>query len=318
MKRILVTGGGGFLGQNIKKQFEYQKSIQQIKHPHFDVVFPNSEEMDILDYTEFDRFVFDYKPDTILHMAALAAGLKGNMKRPADFITLNTQMGLNIFEVARARGIKFVHTLGSVCAYGDETEVPFKEEDLFNHMPQSTNSYYGQSKRTLFMLGLSYREQYGIGGSHLIPVNLMGPFDHFDLENSHVVPALINKFVNAKENNSPFVNCWGTGMATREFLYSEDAAEIIVKAVLNDFNDPRCVNLGTGQDISIKDLSDLIASLINYTGEIIFTGEVGDGQKKRMLDVSRAESLLGWRAKTDLKTGLIKTIEWYKTNKGKS
>lgn len=315
MKRILVTGGNGFLGKNVKIQFEKQKLIQQIKHPHFDVVFPTSEDCDVLDYTEFDKFVFDYKPDTIVHMAARCGGILANKNSPADFIVDNTQMGLNVFKIAKIRNVKFVHTLGTVCAYPLNCPTPFNENDLWNGFPENSNAPYGQAKRTLLMLGKTYREQYKIGGSHLIPVNMFGSHDHFDLINSHVIPALINKFTNAKENNLSEVHCWGTGEATREFLYAEDCAEAIVKVALNDFDTDLPVNLGTGSDVSIKDLSELIGTLVGYEGKIVFTGEVSDGQPKRRLDVSRAKELLGWEARTDLKTGLIKTIEWYKNNK---
>ncbi len=315
MKRILVTGGNGFLGRNIQLEFIKQKSVQQLLHPHFEVCFPTSSECDILDYNEFDKFVFDYKPDTIVHMAARCGGILANKNSPADFLVDNTQMGLNVFNVAKNRNVKFVHTLGTVCAYPVNCPVPFKEDDLWNGPAESTNFPYGQAKRTLLMLGTTFREQYGVGGSHLIPVNMYGEHDHFDLVNSHVIPALINKFINAKKNNLPEVYCWGTGEATREFLYAADCAEAIVKAVLNDLDTPLPINLGTSSEISIYDLSHLIAELTEYTGKIVFTGEVSDGQPRRMLNVQRAHDILGWQAKTDLRIGLIKTIEWYKNNR---
>lgn len=318
MKRILVTGGNGFLGKNIQLEFSKQKSVQQLLHPHFDVIFPTSEDCDILEYDEFDKFVFDYRPDTILNMVAICGGILANKNKPADFLAKNTQMGLNVYEVARNRGVKFVHSLGSVCAYGlKPPHFPFIEDDLFCSFPEKTNSGYGQAKRTLLMLGTTYREQYSIGGSHLIPVNMYGEHDHFDLVNSHVVPALINKFINAKENNLPEVFCWGTGIATRELMYAADASEAIVKAVLNDLNTELPINLGTSSEISIHDLALLIAELTEYSGKIVFTGEVSDGQPRRMLNVDRARDILKWEAKTDLKTGLIKTIEWYKNNKNR-
>jgi GDP-L-fucose synthase len=203
-----------------------------------------------------------------------------------------------------------------VCAYPQYCPVPFKEDDLFNGFPEPTNAPYGQAKRTLLMLGQTYREQYGIGGAHLIPVNLYGPKDHFDLVNSHVIPALINKFT----SGSSVVKCWGTGEVTREFVYAADAAEAIVKAVILGLDVPLPINIGTGKDISIKDLAYLIAKLTGFKGKIEFTGEVSDGQPERRLDVNRAKILLGFEAKTDLTTGLKKTIEWYlkeKENGGK-
>ncbi|HVI42222.1 MAG TPA: NAD-dependent epimerase/dehydratase family protein, partial [Anaerovoracaceae bacterium] len=190
--------------------------------------------------------------------------------------------------------------------------VPFKEDNLWNGYPEETNAPYGQAKRTLLLLSQTYRTQYGIGGAHLIPVNMYGEHDHFDLVNSHVIPALINKFVDAQRNNKEYVECWGTGEATREFLYAGDAVEGIVKAVSMELDTELPINLGTGSDISIKDLAFLIGNLTGFTGQIIFNGQVSDGQPKRQLDVTRAKQMLGFEAKTALKDGLIKTIEWYK------
>jgi GDP-L-fucose synthase len=207
-----------------------------------------------------------------------------------------------------------VYTLGSVCSYPLNCPTPFKEDDIFNGYPESTNAPYGQAKRTLMMLGNTYREQYGIAGAHLIPVNLFGPHDHFDLVNSHVIPALINKFVNAVDKGLSTVRCWGTGLATREFFYAEDAAKAIVSAVYQSLDTELPINLGTGKEISIKELAHLIAKLVGFDGEVLFTGEVSDGQPKRRLDVSRAKEMLNFEADTNLLTGLVKTITWYQDN----
>ena len=308
MKRIVVTGAGknGFLGKHVKKAF-----ANHIESNSMDIKYVGSEYN--LTHREMTNQLFmDLKPDVVVHMAAVCGGILANKNRPADFLRDNTQMGLNIYEAARMFKCKTIYTLGSVCCYPLLCPVPFKEDDIFNGEPERTNFPYGQAKRTLLMLGQTYREQYGIGGAHLIPVNLHGPFDHFDLINSHVIPALINKFINAKENNLPSVPVWGSGdKITREFLFAGDCAEAIVKAVTMELDTPLPINIGTGKDISIKDLAYLIRQLTEYTGEIVFTGEVSDGQPKRRLDVSRAKEIIGFEAKTSLEEGLKKTIKWY-------
>lgn len=301
--KIFITGGNGFLGQNLLPLFN-----------NAEYYAPTSKQVDVLDFKRLSNSIKNYKPDVILHMSAVCAGLLGNKNRPADFIRDNTQMGLNIYEAARINNIKYVYSLGSICMYHLHCPTPFKEDDLWNGMPELTNSPYGQSKRTLLMLSQTYRQQYGIGGAFLMPVNMYGYFDHFDLINSHVVPALINKFCNAVKNNLPVVNCWGTGNATRELFFAEDCCDAIVMAIMQKLDTDLPINLGVGKDITIKNLASLIGELTGFKGEIIFTGEVGDGQPKRLLDVSRAKELLGFTAKTSLKDGLIKTIEWYKNN----
>ena len=318
-KTILVTGGFGFLGQHLQDTFEpYQN-----KHK---IVFLNRQDCDLERYDQVERILFSYSPDIVIHAAAVCGGIKANSKRPATFIKTNLEMGLNLFSavqhVNRFDRIGYdglptpkttrVYTLGSVCAYPKYCPVPFKEDDLWNGYPEETNAPYGMAKRMLLMMGQAYRQQYDLGGAHLIPVNLYGEYDHFDLENSHVIPALINKFTTAVARRYKKVKCWGTGTATREFLYAGDAAEAIVKAVLTDLNTDLPINLGTGVDISIKELALLIGKLTDFQGEIEFTGEVSDGQPKRCLDVSRAKDLLGWQAHTKLHDGLVKTISWYK------
>ncbi|MDP2685265.1 MAG: NAD-dependent epimerase/dehydratase family protein [bacterium] len=306
MKRIVVTGAGprGFLGYHVRKSFNLAKSDM------YNIVYTGSE-YNLIKQEDTNKLFIDLQPDILIHMAAQCGGILANKNTPADFLRDNTQMGLNVYEAARQFVCERVYTLGSVCAYGKYCTVPFKEDNLFVGYPEETNAPYGQAKRTLLMLGQTYREQYGIGGAHLIPVNMYGEKDHFDLVNSHVIPALINKFTSGDK----VVKCWGTGTATREFLYAGDAAEAIVQAVLIDLNTPLPINIGTGEDISIKDLSFLIAELVGFKGKIKFTNEVSDGQPERKLDVSRAKDMLGFVAKTDLRQGLIKTIKWYLDNR---
>ncbi len=304
--KILVTGGTGFLGKHV---------IPKLKDAQHEVWAPSSRELDMLDFANFENNVMRYQPDAILHMAAKCAGILGNRINPADFLRDNTQMALNVYEAARIHGIKKVYSLGSVCAYPKFCPVPFKEDDIWNGPAEETNFPYGQAKRTLMMLGQTYRQQYGLQGAHLIPVNMYGEYDSFDLTYSHVIPALIRKFEEAIRSHSPTVKCWGTGEATREFLYAGDASEAICKAIDDGLDTSLPINLGVGSDISIRDLSILVGELTGFQGGIVFNGEVSDGQPKRMLDVTRAKEMLGWVAKTDFNTGLMRTIQWYRENR---
>lgn len=323
--KILVTGGHGFLGKHITKELikhgydiydGYALFNQPWQKPQDKEVWrPGRVDFDATSQLSADWGVQAFQPDVILHMAALCGGILANKNSPADFLHKNVDMSSNIFHAAHKHGCKRVYTLGSVCAYPKHCPTPFKEDDLWNGYPEETNAPYGMSKRLLLMLGQTYRQQYGIGGVHFIPVNMYGEHDHFDLTNSHVIPALIRKFDTAIEKNLSTVECWGTGEATREFLYAGDAAEAIIKAINNELDTSLPINLGTGKDISIKDLSHLIGDLSGFTGEIVFNGAVSDGQPRRMLDVSRAKDMMGWAAKTDLKTGLLKTIQWFRENK---
>lgn len=302
--RILITGGTGFLGKHV---------INKLQNNNHQLFVPSSRDLNLIDKENTIKAVKAMQPDVILHQAALCGGILANKNSPADFLHYNTEMTINIFSAAKDINCKKIYSLGSVCAYPKHCPVPFKEDNLWEGYPEETNAPYGMSKRFLLMMNQTYRQQYGFTGAHLIPVNLYGEHDHFDLINSHVIPALIRKFNNAIISGSPVVECWGSGEATREFLYAGDAAEAIAKAVLTNFDSELPINLGTGKDISIKKLSYLIGKLSGYEGKIIFNGDVSDGQPKRMLDVSRAKEILNWTAATSLEEGLVKTINWFKS-----
>lgn len=310
MKTLLITGASGMVGQNIQSVLKY-KNITD-----WNILTPSSKELNLLSEYNTQNYLYNNKPNIVLHLAAVCAGILGNAKSPADFITKNLIMGTNIYNNCQKYGnVEKVYSLGSVCSYGLNCPIPFKEDDMFDEKPEKTNIGYGESKRALLIMSQAYREQYNLGGAFFVPVNMFGFFDSFAESKSHVIPALIKKFVNAAENNLPEVMCHGTGVATREFLFAEDCAEIIIDSVLNEFDYNEPINLGTGKDITIKDLAELIAKLTNYKGKIVFNSDQFDGQPKRRLDVSRAKKLLNWTAKTSLEDGLIKTIDWYKLNR---
>lgn len=306
-KNILVTGGTGFLGRHVQEKFKRHEKDFNIRYEgsRYNLCSEAST-----------KELFDLcRPDIVVHMAAVCGGILANKNAPADFLTKNLQMGINIFESARKFNVKNVYTLGSACSYPKFCKAPFHESYLWNGYPEETNAPYGISKRALLMMSKTYREQYGVEGMHLIPVNLYGEHDHFDLVNSHVIPALINKFVGAVKNNYKNVDCWGDGEVTREFIYAGDAARAIVHVATKqlDYVDP--VNIGTGKSISIKDLAKMIASIVGYKGKITFTNEVSSGQPFRRLDVRRAEEILDFKATTSLLDGLRLTVDWYKRNK---
>jgi GDP-L-fucose synthase len=303
--KILVTGGNGFLGKHL---------IPKLQATGHEVWAPSSRQLDMLDRDNSYEIIITYKPDVILHMAALCGGILANKNSPADFLHHNVDMTSNLFLAAKATRCKYVYTLGSVCAYPKFCPTPFNEDDLWNGYPEETNAPYGISKRLQLLMGQTYREQYSIGGAHLIPVNMYGEHDHFDPVNSHVIPALIRKFEDANRMGLGHVKLWGTGQATREFLYAGDCAEAIVKAITIKLDSPQPINLGTGTDISIEKLAYIVKRLTGSHAIIQFTGEVSDGQPKRMLDVTRAKQLLDWTAGTDFEEGLERTIEWYRNS----
>lgn len=304
-KKYLLTGGSGFLGKYV-----YSKLIQRGVDKK-NIIIPRSSDYDLRKWDNCIRLLENV--DIVIHLAANVGGIGYNIKYPGTLFYDNAVMGIQLMEAARQKNIeKFVAT-GTVCAYPNLTDVPFKEQDLWDGFPEITNAPYGIAKKILHVQSESYRKQYGFNSIFLLPVNLYGPGDHFHLEHSHVIPALIMKFVDAMENNIENVTVWGSGKPSREFLYVEDAAEGIILA-LENYNRSDPVNLGSSQEIRIIDLVDLIKDLTGYSGEIIWDHSKPDGQPRRKLDISKAEKEFGFRAKTKLDDGLKKTIDWYYQN----
>jgi GDP-L-fucose synthase len=304
-KRIVVTGGAGFLGSYVVSQLK-ERGCRNIFIPHI-------EEYDLVTMEAVKRLYSDARPDIVIHLAAKVGGIGANRENPGKFFYDNLMMGVQVMEVGRQRGIEKFVALGTVCSYPKFTSVPFKEEDLWNGYPEETNAPYGLAKKMLLVQSQAYRQQYGFNSIFLLPVNLYGPGDNFDLESSHVIPALIKKCFDAIKENKKEIVVWGTGKPTREFLYVEDAAEGIVLAT-EKYNKPDPINLGAGFEISIKDLVELIVKLTGFKGKIIWDSTKPDGQPKRCLDTSRAKREFGFQAKTPFGEGLKKTVEWYKTN----
>lgn len=307
-KKILVTGGAGFLGSSlVQKLRERGVSAQNIR-------VPRSEDMDLRRWENCVNAVKDV--DVVIHLAARVGGIGYNQSYPALLFYDNAIMGIQMMEAARQEAVEKFVAVGTVCAYPKFTRVPFKEEGLWDGYPEETNAPYGLAKRMLLVQCQTYRQQYGFNAIYLVPVNLYGPGDNFDLESSHVIPALIRKLVEAVRDDRREVQVWGTGEASREFLYVEDAADGILLAT-ERYNKPAPVNIGVGFEIKIKDLVKLIAQLTQYRGKIRWDISKPDGQARRCLDVSKAKEEFGFEAKTELGEGLRKTIEWYK-NVGQS
>ncbi|MCL0037597.1 GDP-L-fucose synthase, partial [Thermodesulfovibrionales bacterium] len=306
-KRVVVTGGAGFLGSFVVEQL-------QKKNPK-SIFVPRSKDYDLREKEAIVRLYEDSKPDIVIHLAATVGGIGANRKNPGKFFYDNAIMGIQLMECARRYDVKKFVALGTVCAYPKYTPVPFKEEDLWNGYPEETNAPYGLAKKMLLVQSQAYREQYGFNSIFLIPVNLYGPRDDFDLGTSHVIPALIRKCVEAKGQGEDKIVVWGDGSPTREFLYVEDAARAILLAA-ERYNKSAPVNIGAGFEISIKDLVELIAELTDFEGEIVWDTSKPNGQPRRRLDISRAKEEFGFEAVVDLKTGLKKTICWYLEQKG--
>ncbi len=301
-KRVTVTGGAGFLGSHL---------IEKLKQRGCGNIFiPVIEKYDLVDKDSIIRMYKDSKPDIVIHLAAIVGGIGANMANPGKYFYDNLMMGTQLIEQGRLAGIEKFVAIGTICAYPKFTPVPFKEEDLWSGYPEETNAPYGLAKKMMLVQSLAYRQQYGFNSIFLLPVNLYGPRDNFDLGSSHVIPALIRKFVEAKQRGDKTITAWGTGNASREFLYVEDAAEGIILAA-EKYNKSDPVNLGAGFEIKIKDLVELIKELTGFKGEVIWDSSKPDGQPRRMLDVSRAQKEFGFEARTDFKYGLKKTIEWY-------
>ena len=303
-KRILVTGGAGFLGSHLVENLVRKRGVSESQ-----IVVLRSKDSDLRVYDNCRKAVEN--ADIIIHLAARVGGIGFNQKHPGTLFYDNIIMGTQLMEAARlAKTEKFVQ-VGTVCAYPKFTPPPFKEIDLWNGYPEETNAPYGIAKKSLLVMAQAYRQQYGMNIIYLLPVNLYGPKDNFDLESSHVIPALIRKFVEATEKGEKEVEVWGTGQASREFLYVEDAAEAIILAT-EKYDRAEPVNLGTGREITIKDLVTLIAQLTNFDGQIVWNTSKPDGQPRRCLDTSRAKREFGFEAKTSFVLGLQKTIDWYR------
>ena len=305
-RSVMVTGGGGFLGKAVVRLLEERGAT--------DVVVPRSRDYDLRKPGDIARALEDGQPSVVIHLAAVVGGIGANRDNPGRFFYENAIMGIELMEQSRRAGVdKFVQ-IGTVCAYPKFTPVPFREDDLWNGYPEETNAPYGVAKKMLLVQGQAYREQYGFDVIHLIPVNLYGPGDNFDPSSSHVIPALIKKCVDARDNGADHIEVWGTGAASREFLYVDDAAEGIVLGT-ERYDGPEPVNLGVGQEITIRDLVSLIVRLTGYGGEVRWDETKPDGQPRRALDTSRAQALFGFQAKTSFEVGLRRTIDWYEQHR---
>jgi GDP-L-fucose synthase len=300
--RFVVTGGAGFLGRSVVKAL-HERGAEQ-------VFIPRSADYDLRQHEAVLDLLNDTRPDFIIHLAAVVGGIGANRAHPAEFLYDNLMMGTQLLHEAWRIGIKKFVTIGTVCAYPKFTPVPFHEESLWDGYPEETNAPYGLAKKMLLVQGQAYRQQYNFNSIYLLPTNLYGPGDNFDLETSHVIPALIRKFMEAKDRGDQQVVAWGTGSPTREFLYVDDAAEGILLATERyEKSDP--VNIGSGQEISIRHLTELVAELVGFEGEVIWDSSKPDGQPRRALDTSRAEQEFGFKASTTFRDGLARTIAWY-------
>lgn len=301
-RRVVVTGGTGFLGSFVVEKLRERGATE--------VFVPRSKDYDLRHRDAIQRMLQDAKPDIVIHLAARVGGIGANRAHPAEFFYDNLMMSVPLFHECWRFGVEKFVAIGTVCAYPKFTSVPFKEEDLWNGYPEETNAPYGLAKKMLLVQSQAYRQQYGYNSIFLLPTNLYGPGDKFDLETSHVIPALIRKCIEAKERGDDHIVIWGTGKPTREFLYVEDAAEGIMLAA-ERYNESEPVNLGSGMEIGIWDLVHLIARLTGFEGEIVWDTSKPDGQPRRCLDTSKAEQLFGFRVKTPFEEGLRKTVQWY-------
>jgi len=303
-KKILITGGAGFLGSHLVEKLIKERNVDPEN-----LRIPRSRETDLRRWENCVKVVKDI--DIVIHLAAKVGGIGYNQKYPATLFYDNAIMGIQMMEAARQEGVEKFVAIGTICAYPKFTPVPFKEDNLWDGYPEETNAPYGLAKKMLLVQSQAYRQQYGFNSIYLLPVNLYGPRDNFNPESSHVIPALIKKAIDAKESGKDYIEVWGTGKASREFLYVEDAAEGVILAA-ERYNKSEPVNLGAGFEIKIKDLAELIVELTGFEGEIRWDTTKPDGQPRRCLDTTKAEREFGFRAKTDFRDGLRKTIDWYK------
>jgi GDP-L-fucose synthase len=313
--RVIVTGGAGFMGRVVVRKL-LERGV-----PQANIFVPRRAQYDLTQAPDVARLYREafgpHKADMVLHLAAEVGGIGANRANPGRYFFANMAMALHLIEQARLNGLndrggKFVQ-VGTICSYPKFTPVPFREEELWNGYPEETNAPYGVAKKAAWQMLDAYRAQYGLRSAYVLPVNLYGPHDNFDLESSHVIPALIRKCVEAQARGDKQIVCWGTGSASREFLYVEDAAEGVVRAA-EVMNEPTPINLGAGFEIKIKDLVELIVKLTGFQGQVTWDSTKPDGQPRRSLDVSRAAKLLNWRAQTGFEEGLKQTIAWYRSN----
>ena len=307
-KRVVVTGGAGFLGSFVVEALRARGCKE--------IFVPRSHECDLRERSAIVKLFTQSQPDVVIHLAAVVGGIGANLKHPGSFFYDNAIMGIQLMECARQFGIEKFVTVGTICAYPKYAPIPFREEDLWNGYPEETNAPYGIAKKMLLTQSQAYRQEYGFNSIYLLPVNLFGPRDNFDLETSHVIPALIRKCVEAKETGQKSLTLWGDGTPTREFLYVEDAAEGVLLAS-ERLNESIPVNLGTGQEISIAELATVVAKAVGYTGEFKWDSSKPNGQPRRRLDVTRAQRLFGFNSQVRLEEGVARTVVWYREHLAK-
>jgi GDP-L-fucose synthase len=305
-KRVVITGGAGFLGTTLRRNLQERGAA--------DLVIPRSADYDLTRSDHTERLYEDARPDLVIHLAARVGGIGANMANPAELYISNLLMGTHVIEQARLQGVEKTVVLGTICAYPKFTPVPFKEEDLWDGYPEETNAPYGVAKKALLVHGQANRAQYGQNVVYLLPTNLYGPGDKFNAAVSHVIPALIKKTVEAIENGESSIDVWGTGSASREFLFVDDAAEGIALAC-ESYDGPEPVNLGTDEEVAIKDLAELICKVAGFDGQLRWDASKPDGQPRRRVDTQKAKELFGFEAKVGLEDGLRRTIEWYRANR---